>query len=80
MRDYDLPERPLEPQEPKGLVCDGCGCTLYAGRRYTYWYSLDKNLCDECAAEAARDELDESGFRFHADRLADVLGFDVEVA
>lgn len=72
------PERSLEPPEPKGATCDGCGCLFHAGERRYDWFSLDKVLCDECAAEAARDELDTQGFRFYAERLSDALGwFDV---
>ena len=73
-----MDEYPLEPREPKGLTCEHCGCTLYAGETYILWHG--ERYCEDCAAEAVRDELDESGFRFYLDRLADMMGFDVKEA
>lgn len=78
-RDYDLPERPLEPPEPTGLTCYECGCSLSDNvnwNRYIVWNG--ENLCLDCARDSVVSTLREPDeFSFYLSELAEMMKFEV---
>lgn len=76
--DWSLPERLLEPPEPRFHECEECGEPLCGGAQYITWNG--ERLCMKCGAEAVANALDTDAFRRHVDALASMFGFETQEA